>query len=263
MNPRPQQRIKCLPSPQPCRSVSGPARRRLPRWRTGATRVRSPESCPNRCRLRIDGRAQADYPGDVRRACFKLVRQVVVQGFFKGDHLDHVAPAVVRRHIFQQGRFRITRRFRWGRTVYGRRRYRSHNPGRPHPASYGAPPGPPSTITTAPAAWACAVISAIGLIVPRALGDMDNRNNPGSLTQQLFVFVHVQFTGVIDGDDFQHRAGLFAQQLPGDDIGVVFHRGDDDFIPGAQPAPAVALRDQVYPLRGAAYEYGPPSAIRR
>ena len=55
----------------------------------------------------INRRAQADNPGDLLRARLKLVRQVVVQGLFKRDHLDHVAAAMVGRHIRQQRLFSV------------------------------------------------------------------------------------------------------------------------------------------------------------
>ena len=41
--------------------------------------------------------------------------------------------------------------------------------------------------------------------------------------QQRVVFVHQQFAGVVHRNHAQLRALLFAQHLPGDDVGMMLH----------------------------------------
>ena len=50
----------------------------------------------------VDGGAQADGAGDVRRAGLELVRQRVVGRLLERDRADHVAAALVRRHRLQE-----------------------------------------------------------------------------------------------------------------------------------------------------------------
>ncbi len=50
------------------------------------------------------------------------------------------------------------------------------------------------------------------------------------------------------------RAGLLAQHLPGNDVGVMFQAGDDDFVARFDVVAAPALRDQVDAFGGSANE---------
>ncbi len=72
--------------------------------------------------------------------------------------------------------------------------------------------------------------------------------------EQLFVLVEEKFALVADGHNAQHRAGLLAEHLPGHDVRVMFHRGDNDLIAGVQVGAAPTLRDEVDALGGTANE---------
>ena len=50
----------------------------------------------------IDGCAEPDRAGDVRRAGFEAVRRFLERAFFEGDADDHLAAAVPRRHRIEQ-----------------------------------------------------------------------------------------------------------------------------------------------------------------
>src|SRR3990167_2601446 len=80
---------------------------------------------------------------------------------------------------------------------------------------------------------------------PQGIGDVDYRYNTGPFIQEFFICLHDQFALVINRDHLEHRAGLFAQDLPGDDIGMMLHGGDDDFIPGLQGTPPERLGNQI------------------
>ena len=47
---------------------------------------------------------------------------------------------------------------------------------------------------------------------------------------------------------------LFAENLPGDDIGVMLHGGDEHLVPGSNLGPPVGLSYEVDGLGGAANE---------
>src|SRR5262249_36257635 len=49
----------------------------------------------------IESRAQTDGPGDVRRACLKLVWQISIRGLGEGHRRDHVPAALPGRHCRQ------------------------------------------------------------------------------------------------------------------------------------------------------------------
>ena len=49
-----------------------------------------------------DGLAQPDDARDVRRAGLELEGQLGIGGLLEGDHVDHLAAALPRRHLVQQ-----------------------------------------------------------------------------------------------------------------------------------------------------------------
>src|SRR5215467_12011263 len=57
---------------------------------------------------------------------------------------------------------------------------------------------------------------------------------------------------MVDWNDAQARAYLLTQYLPGNDVGVMFHRRNDDFIACLQEGPAIALGDQIDRFRSPA-----------
>ena len=79
-------------------------------------------------------------------------------------------------------------------------------------------------------------------------------DEPGVSVEQLLVLVDQQLAGVVDRHHANPGALLFRQHLPRDDVRMVFERGEDDFVTGADEFAAVAVRDQIDRLRGAAGE---------
>ena len=74
----------------------------------------------------------------------------------------------------------------------------------------------------------------------------------GTRTKKGGEGVEDQFTGVIDGSDTKHGSGLLGQELPGDNVRVVFHRRQKDFIPRVDMGTPIRLGDQVNGLRRSA-----------
>ena len=49
----------------------------------------------------VDRRAQANRVGDIPRAGFKSLRRRLIEGLLEGHILNHVSPALPRRHLIQ------------------------------------------------------------------------------------------------------------------------------------------------------------------
>ena len=66
---------------------------------------------------------------------------------------------------------------------------------------------------------------ATGLMVPSAFETWREGHHAGARVEQFFVFVQQQLAPIVHGNDAQKRAVLlFAEHLPGDDVGVVLQR---------------------------------------
>ena len=83
---------------------------------------------------------------------------------------------------------------------------------------------------------------------------MHHGDQLGARVQQLFVFIEQQFAALVDGRDAQDGLFFLAQNLPGHDVGVVLHGGDDDFVAGLDMSAAIGVGDQVDALGDAADE---------
>ena len=74
----------------------------------------------------------------------------------------------------------------------------------------------------------------------------------GSRAQQVLKVLEQQLAAVADWRNSQPCALLFAQDLPGHDVGVMLHGGDEHFVAGVNVGAAVGLRHEVDGFRGAA-----------
>ena len=93
-----------------------------------------------------------------------------------------------------------------------------------------------------------------GLIGAQRVRNVRDRDELRPRPEQLREFVEQQLAAIVDRGDAQLRALFFAQHLPGHDVGVVLHGGDQDFVACADVLAAVGLRDQVDAFGGAADE---------
>ncbi len=85
-------------------------------------------------------------------------------------------------------------------------------------------------------------------MVPRALETWTD--DLGALRQQPLVLLENEVTVVIDRDHLELRPPLLAQELPGDDVGVMFHGRYQDLVAGLEPGPDKARGDQIDALGG-------------
>ena len=74
---------------------------------------------------------------------------------------------------------------------------------------------------------------------------MNHRDDPGAIVQQAVKGLHVQLTGARDGRGHQARSRLFADHLPGNDVRVVLHPGDEHFVTGPEPGLAQTGGDEI------------------
>src|SRR5262245_25468571 len=76
----------------------------------------------------------------------------------------------------------------------------------------------------------------------------------GLLAEQAPILIQNQLAVVIDGNHPQSRTDLFTEHLPWNNIGVVFHRRDDDLISHLEEGSPITLRNQVNRFGGTANE---------
>src|ERR1700752_171934 len=84
---------------------------------------------------------------------------------------------------------------------------------------------------------------------------MRNRHHFSAFIEQAIVLILEQLTCIIHRDDTQDRTLLFTKHLPRNNIGVMLHRRDNDFVPCAYELSAIAVHHQVDTFGGATYEY--------
>ena len=112
-----------------------------------------------------------------------------------------------------------------------------------------------STATSAPTACAASTSWPRGVIVPRALDIPVTRQDLGLLVQQRAELREVELPVVGEGDVAEDRAGHLRRELPGDDVRVVLHIGEQDLVALLEELPPPALRDEVQRFGGPAREH--------
>ena len=83
---------------------------------------------------------------------------------------------------------------------------------------------------------------------------MTNRYDARLLSEKASISLHVEDAVIAHRYDLKHNALLACLQLPGHDIGVVLHCGDDDFIAFLHTLVSESAGDQVQSLGGATGE---------
>ncbi len=91
-----------------------------------------------------------------------------------------------------------------------------------------------SSTTRAPAARASATSVEHRVDGAEDVGGVGEGQHAGAAADQPGGGLEVQGPCVVDGDEFQDGAGPFGQLLPGNQVGVVLHLGDHDFVAGRE-----------------------------
>ncbi len=85
----------------------------------------------------------------------------------------------------------------------------------------------------------------------RHLGD---GHHLGAGAEQRLEFVEGKLAGIRDRRPFQHRAVALFQKVPGHDVGVMLHDGEEDLVALADMDAAIGAGDEVDGLGGVAGE---------
>ena len=90
---------------------------------------------------------------------------------------------------------------------------------------------------------------------PQGVGHPGHRQDLGPLVEQGAQFREVELPVVGERDVAEDRAGHLRRELPGDDVRVVLHVGEEDLVAFLEELPPPPLRDEVQRLRRAASEH--------
>src|ERR1043166_3918876 len=84
--------------------------------------------------------------------------------------------------------------------------------------------------------------------------DVADADELRALAEERVELVEQEFARVVHRDDPEARALLLAEHLPGDEVRVVLHLGDDDLVTLSDELAPVAVHDEVDGLGDAAHE---------
>ena len=193
----------------------------------------------------VDCGAQPDRAGDVRRARFELVGQLVPGAALERDGADHVSAAEERRHLLQH-RLAPVEHADPGRAVQlvagehvevgaNRRDVRRH-------VVHGL-----RSVHERQRAGAMRQTNQLLDGIDRAQGVREVRHGRHARLrrEQPLELVHEQLASIVHRRDAEHGALPLAEQLPGHDVRVVLHRGDEDFVSRADVRVPPRARDEV------------------
>ena len=197
------------PSQTPCRSIGIPGTAL-----SASVRIRQQLVLvglrSRRCRCRSGSRSPRrarPTPAMFGVPASNLFGSDVVGRPLERHRADHVAAALIRRHLLEERRAcRTARRCRSGRTSCGRRTRRSRSRAPARRPACAAPACAPSTSTGTPRACAISMISATGLIVPSAFDTWTTATSLVRSVEQPLELVEPQLARVGDRDDPQLRA---------------------------------------------------------
>src|SRR3984893_3439457 len=193
----------------------------------------------------LNGGAERNGAGDVRRAGLKFVRELVVEGLLKRDRTDHVTAALVGRHSIEQGGFAVQNADarRCVQLVAGEsievtiERLHVH---RHMWHSLGA----------IDQHWNVQPVRHFDEQLERndraqRIGNVRHRDELCPRSQQFCKFVKPQLAVVAERSDAQPCLLLTAEDLPGHDVRVVLHAGNQHFIARAYLSAPIGLRNEV------------------
>ena len=83
---------------------------------------------------------------------------------------------------------------------------------------------------------------------------MSDRHDLRSRIHQLLKFIEQQLAAIVNGRNPQACSLLLREDLPGHDVRVVLHGGDEDLVTGADMSATIGLGDQVDGFRGATHK---------
>ncbi len=118
-----------------------------------------------------------------------------------------------------------------GRRPCGPRTPGRRNRGRRRPAGHGPPPGPRRPAPARPLARRAAATSATGLMVPSTLLTCTRLTTRVRAVSKVVELIEVELALIGDREEPQHQAAPTGQHLPGHQVGVMLHLGEQDLVP--------------------------------
>ena len=190
-------------------------------------------------------RGQADRLGDRRGAGLEAGGRRGEGGAREGDPFDHLAAAAPRRHGVEHGGLRIEHADAGRAVELVRREGEEVAVERRHvdrPVRHRL-----RRIDQHPGADGVRLARQLGHRIDRAqrVGDVDQRHQLDPPVEQAVEGVEVQRAIVKQRARHQFGAGQLSGDLPGHDVGMVLHAGDQHAITGLEVGTAPAPRDQV------------------
>ena len=200
----------------------------------------------------VDGRAQADGGGDGGRARLELTGGRHVGGLLPGDGADHVAAPMPGRHGLQVGQLAVEDADARGARelvaaegveiriqVHHVHLQVRHGLGAIHQHGHTLGMGPGDDLLH-------------GVHGAEDVADVHHADDLRAFGDEFVKAVEDQLAGIGHGDDLDRGALLLGQHLPGHDVGVVLHGGEQDLVALLDVDPAVGLGHEVDGLGGAA-----------
>ena len=198
----------------------------------------------------INGRMKAYCTGSVAGAGFELVGQFRIGGTLTGDGFNHFAAGQEGRHFLQQliSTVQCTNAHRAVHLVTGEGQKISPQCLHIHRHVRGALSSVHHHNGTYPMGKVCNLTD--GIDPTQYIGYMGHGNDLRPGRDQLFHLVQVNAAVHFAFNEAEHGAGLAAYHLPGQQIAVVLHDGDQHLIPCLHMAQAVAVGHQIDAFRG-------------
>src|SRR5215470_12740133 len=199
------------------------------------------------------GGAQPHGAGDGRCAGLEAPRQVVPLGMIDPHFLDHLAPAPRRLEGFQDLPSSVENADAGGpeHLVAGEdvevRAHRGEVEGQVRRALGAVQEHEGPNLVRAPDDL------GHGIDRPQDIGNVGGRHHPSARREETGEGFHVEEALAYHRHGLEDGAVVAAGHLPGNEVGVMLHLGDDDLVAGPERPPH-ALGNQVDRLRGAARE---------
>ena len=193
----------------------------------------------------VDGGGQADGLDDRRRPGLKPGGRFPIGGFLESDVFDHVTTALVGRHGVENIQLAV----------------QGADAGRPiqlvagesveiHVQRLHVHRAVHNALGTVDQHFGPGLVGQVDALFDRDdgaenVGHLGHRHQLGLGPQQFFVFLHEEITGIVDGHDLDDDPRFVPEQLPGHDVGVMLHMGEDNLVAFLEEFASIGMGYQI------------------
>ncbi len=203
----------------------------------------------------IDGGTEADDAFDIGGASFKFIGEFGIGGFFEADGGDHVSATLVGGHLLEEFAPAVE-----DADTGGAHQFVSAEGieiGVEFLDIRGAVGDPLGTIDQRECVNRVCKFDNMfdGIDGAEGVADMIDGDEFDAIgAEHIAKSVKINFAGVVDGDNAKDGTGGFADELPGDDVGMMFQMADYNFVAEFEVGVAPTGGDEIDAGRGAAGE---------